>query len=73
MRSSINGQSAKCVNFQHRSDALLRVIRKWKSRYHENPPFGADDYPGDDLKTGALAFPISERRDPRKLEMSDFS
>jgi len=34
---------------------------------------GTDDHPGDDLKTGALAFLISERGDPIKLEMSDFS
>lgn len=35
--------------------------------------FCTDDYPGDDLKTEALAFLISEWRAPIKLEMSDFS
>lgn len=73
IRSSINGQSAKHVNFQHCNDVLLWVMRKWKSCYHENMLFCTDDYPGDDLKTRALAFLISEWRDPIKLEMSDFS
>lgn len=63
IRSGFNGQSTKCVKFQRGSDVLLRVIRKWKSRYHENMLLSTADSPGADLKAGALAFLISERRD----------
>lgn len=72
IRSSINGHSAKCVNFQ-RAAMCFPSYQKMESCYHENMLFCADDYPEDDLKTRVLDFLISEWRDSVKSETSDFS